>query len=144
MCLVGTWPWKGPSRQQKGQTKQYEWPVGISLPWGAVNRDGSDRRKPRTVLSLGFAVFEPGVVWYLLGHPHGLGTAREGTQLFMKHFPTLKGLYGWIHLKWDCMRYLSIVIVLATVDGGQHPRAWRNRQPFPTGNWSSNLCSLES
>lgn len=60
---------------------------GVPLPGGAVSSDWSSSRKPRVILSLRFAAFDPSVIRYVLCYPHRLYTAGRGQYdaLFMSH-----------------------------------------------------------
>ena len=45
----------------------------------------------------------------------------------------------WVFLKWDCMRYLSIVSVLSTVDDGRHAPSLEKQTGVPRREQSNVL-----
>lgn len=87
------------SNERCYHTEQMRW----YLPWGAISRDGSSRRNPRTVLSLWFTLFETSVIWYILCHPDRLCTATRSNRSIQQlgwtktHLHTFIAWYLGIH-----------------------------------------------
>lgn len=78
------------------------------LPWGAISRDGSSRRNPRTVLSLWFTLFETSVIWYILCHPDRLCTATRSNRSIQQLGWTCTDLVTKTHLHTFIAWYLGI------------------------------------